>query len=298
MPEFRSWDGESIYYRVWDTERPKAVIQVLTGLAEVEDYYEDFARAAADHGFCVYLHEYRQFGRTTAPYGEGNLFMGYAKDGAALLSLIRAERPGLKVFCLCHSLGTMISQLALNQTAARWDGIIFTGLSHNKAAREQRLGQLEMARLAIEKDGPDAASPDIYEAVFNHLNDPFAGEKDPYSFITSDPEKRAWIASLPYTSPVYSNRFFRDFAEAWLMLEDQGLEKTCLTTLPVLILNGSQDVTAENGTYGDTKLDLLDAAGFEDVESVVYEGFRHSILQETLADVVTGDILEWVEEHL
>ena len=62
--------------------------------------------------------------------------------------------------------------------------------------------------------------------------------------------------------------------------------------------NGSEDVTAENGTYGDTKLDLLEEAGFEDVESVVYEGLRHSILQETLADMVTSDILEWIQEHL
>lgn len=298
MPMLKTYDGESVYYRVWRADSPKAVIQILTGLAEVEDYYEDFARASVQEGYSVYLHEYRQFGRSRAGYGEGNLFVNYARDGAFLLDLIRKEEPGLKVFVLCHSLGTMVSQLAVYHAGARWDGIIFTGLSHNGAALENRLRQLEMAQKAIEESGPDAESSDIYEEVFNHLNDSFAGEKDPFSFITSDPGKREWIASLPYTSPSYTNRFFRDFASAWLMLEEQGLETSADPSLPVIILNGSEDVTAENGTYGDTKLDLLEEAGFEDVESVVYEGLRHSILQETLADMVTSDILEWIQEHL
>ena len=298
MPMLKTYDGESVYYRVWRADSPKAVIQILTGLAEVEDYYEDFARASVQEGYSVYLHEYRQFGRSRAGYGEGNLFVNYARDGAFLLDLIRKEEPGLKVFVLCHSLGTMVSQLAVYHAGARWDGMIFTGLSHNGAALENRLRQLEMAQKAIEESGPDAESSDIYEEVFNHLNDSFAGEKDPFSFITSDPGKREWIASLPYTSPSYTNRFFRDFASAWLMLEEQGLETSADPSLPVIILNGSEDVTAENGTYGDTKLDLLEEAGFEDVESVVYEGLRHSILQETLADMVTSDILEWIQEHL
>ena len=298
MPMLKTYDGESVYYRVWRADSPKAVIQILTGLAEVEDYYEDFARASVQEGYSVYLHEYRQFGRSRAGYGEGNLFVNYARDGAFLLDLIRKEEPGLKVFVLCHSLGTMVSQLAVYHAGARWDGMIFTGLSHNGAALENRLRQLEMAQKAIEESGPDAESSDIYEEVFNHLNDSFAGEKDPFSFITSDPGKREWIASLPYTSPSYTNRFFRDFASAWLMLEEQRLETSADPSLPVIILNGSEDVTAENGTYGDTKLDLLEEAGFEDVESVVYEGLRHSILQETLADMVTSDILEWIQEHL
>ena len=297
MQEFRTYDGETLYYKVWKAGESRAVIQILTGLAEVSEYYEAFAQTAAAAGFTVYLLEYRKHGRSTASYGEGNLFIGYARDQAFFLKKIRREESGRKVFVMSHSLGTMVTQMAFYHTDADWDGVIFTGLSHNAYTPEKRSRQLSLAVSAIEKYGPDAISEDIYEEVFNHLNDRFAHEQSPFSFITSDRQKWEWIASLPYTSPGYSNRFFKEFVEAWSLLETCGLETYPEHGLPVLILNGSEDVTADNGSYGDVKLDLLEQAGFTDVESVVYEGLRHSLLQETLADIVTGDILTWAEEH-
>lgn len=298
MQEFRTFDGETLYYKVWKAGDPIAVIQILTGLAEVTEYYEDFARAAAGSGFTVYLLEYRKHGRSTASYGEGNLFINYARDQALFLKKIRLEESGRRVFVMAHSLGTMVTQMAFSHTDADWDGVILMGLSHNAYTEEKRKRQLSMAEAAIEKYGPDALNDDIYEEVFNHLNDRFAGENSPFSFITSDKDKWEWIASLPYTSPGYSNRFFKEFVEAWSLLETCGLETYEGRSLPVLILNGSEDVTADLGTYGDAKLDLLEQAGFEDVESAVYEGLRHSLLQETLSDIVTGDILDWISEHL
>lgn len=298
MPEFRTYDGETLNYKAWKAESPRAVIQVLTGLAEVAEYYEDFSALAVQAGFSVYLLEYRRHGLNRSSYGEGNLFINYAKDAALFLKMIRREVPGLKVFVMSHSLGTMVTQMAFSYTDADWDGVIFMGLSHNALTEEKRRRQLSLAQAAIEKNGPDALNEDIYEEVFNHLNDRFASEGSPFSFITSDRNRWEWIASLPYTSPGYSNRFFREFVEAWSLLETHGLETCADHSLPVLILNGSEDVTAENGTYGDTKLDMLEKAGFEDVESAVYEGLRHSLLQETLWDIVAGDILAWTEEHL
>lgn len=298
MPEFRTYDGETLYYKAWKAEKPRAVFQILTGLAEVAEYYEDFAGAAVRSGFSVYLLEYRRHGRNRSSYGEGNLFINYARDNAFFLKMIRIQEPGLKVFVMSHSLGTMVTQMAFSHTNADWDGVILMGLSHNAYTEEKRKRQLALAEAAIEKYGPDAMNEDIYEEVFNHLNDRFAGENSPFSFITSDRDKWEWIASLPYTSPGYSNRFFKEFVEAWSLLETCGLETYQDHSLPVLILNGSEDVTAENGSYGDTKLDMLEEAGFEDVESAVYEGLRHSILQETLGDIVAEDILTWAEEHL
>lgn len=298
MQEFITYDGETLYYKAWKAEEPQAVIQILTGLAEVSEYYEAFAASAVRSGFSVYLLEYRKHGRSTASYGEGNLFINYARDQALFLRMIRREEPGRKVFVMSHSLGTMVTQMAFCHTDARWDGVIMMGLSHNAYTEEKRRKQLSLAEAAIEKYGPDAMNEDIYEEVFNHLNDRFAAENSPFSFITSDRNKWEWIASLPYTSPGYSNRFFKEFVEAWSLLETCGLETYEDHCLAVLILNGSEDVTADLGTYGDAKLDLLERAGFEDVESAVYEGLRHSLLQESLADIITEDILTWAGEHL
>ena len=102
--EFTSFDGEKIWYKV-------AVIQIMTGLAEVADYYEIFAPEMVKAGYTVALHEYRKHGRTRAEYGKGNLFRNYARDGAALCAILRRSFPELPVVLFAHSLGTTVSQI-------------------------------------------------------------------------------------------------------------------------------------------------------------------------------------------
>ena len=297
-------DDRSIYYEHWQTPSSRAVIQILTGLGEMAWYYEDFARKANQCGYSVYLHEYRKHGRTDADYGEGNIFLTFASDAAQMLTLIRQENPGKKVFLVCHSLGTGIAQFALAKEGARWDGIAMTGPSHRVIEPDRFDRLLRQAEQAILDQGPDAPSSDIYPEVFDGQNDEFAEENSPFSFITSDREKWDFIASLPFTSPDYSNRFYRDFLLMQgvmideLSLENQASPLPQITGLPVLLLTGEQDITSEHGRYAAVKADRLRAAGFTDITHKSYPGLRHSILQEVRRGEVEDDILTWITVRL
>jgi len=299
MAFIESRDGQKLYMESWKVEDPRACIQILTGLGEMAWYYEEFAEEANARGFSVYIHEYRKHGRSDAAYGEGNLFMNFAADAAQVFRLIREENPGQKIFLTCHSLGTGISQFAAALEGVRWDGIAMTGPSHRVIDAERFSRLLAMAEAAVHLEGEDAPSRDIYPEIFDGQNDDFAEENSPFSFITSDKEKWAFIASLPFTSPEYSNRFFRDFViMQGVLLDEFALEKTGKDPVPVLLLTGEKDVTSENGTYAKRKADRLRDAGFADVEAKVYEGLRHSILQETRRAEVAGDILDWISARV
>ena len=103
-----------------------------------------------------------------------------------------------------------------------------------------------------------------------------------------------------YTNPPYSNRFFKDFIilQADLAVKET-LEKTDppLTDTPVLFLTGAEDVTASDGRYGDIQAGLLRKAGCRDVTSIVYPGFRHSILQEPGRMQVIEDTRRWLDQR-
>ena len=356
-------EGEQVYYETWPAEAPRAVIQILTGLGEMAWYYEEFAEEANRRGYSVWLHEYRKHGRSEAGYGpfsdereddreagcgeaaesrrkavygKGNIFLTFAADAAQLLEMIRRENPGKKVFLVCHSLGTGIGQFAVAKEGAHWDGIVMTGPSHRVIEPERFARLLEQAEKAIREEGPDTPSSEIYPEVFDGQNDEFAQENSPFSFITSDREKWEFIASLPFTSPDYSNRFYRDFLlMQGVMLDELALEaqvsgvssdasqaaqseeippagsqtadlKAVSDTsqalrpdvrVPVLLLTGEQDVTSEHGRYAAVKAARLRAAGFPDVTAKSYPGLRHSILQETRRGEVVDDILRWIGER-
>ncbi|MDO5134386.1 MAG: alpha/beta fold hydrolase [Eubacteriales bacterium] len=294
-------DGERVYYETWPVETPRAVIQILTGLGEMAWYYEEFAQEANRRGYAVWLHEYRKHGRSEAGYGAGNIFLTFAADAAQLLGTIRRENPGKKVFLVCHSLGTSIGQFAIAKEGARWDGIVMTGPSHQviEPARFENL--LAQAESAIRKEGPDAPSRDIYPEVFDGQNEEFAEENSPFSFITSDREKWDFMASLPFTSPDYSNRFYRDFLLMQaVMVDELALEAqggNVCGAVPVLLLTGERDITSEHGTYAAVKAARLRTAGFTDVSVKTYPGLRHSILQETRRGEVADDILRWIADR-
>ena len=295
--EFTSFDGEKIWYKVWEAQSPRAVIQIMTGLAEVADYYEIFASEMVKAGYTVALHEYRKHGRTRAEYGEGNLFRNYAKDGSSFCAILRRSFPKLPVILFAHSLGTTVSQIAIYEKMAQWDGIIYTGPSHAVIAPERMEELLAITDRDILLHGENSVNVMIFPLVFGRLNAPFASDRSSLGFITSDAERRKWLSDLPYESPSYTNRFFRDFV---VMQADLAVKETLentrppLTDTPVLFLTGGNDVTAENGTYGDTQTQLLLKAGCKDVTSIVYPGLRHSLLQETEYAKVIDDIKAWM----
>ena len=298
--EFISYDDKAIWYRLWEAEKPRAVIQVMTGLAETADYYEEFAAGMNEAGYTVALHEFRKHGRTKASYGRGNLFRNFALDGSQFCSILRKSYPGLPVILFAHSLGTTVSQIAIYEKMQHWDGIMYMGPSHAVIRPERRDALLDAAERDILLYGEDAENARIYPEIFGRLNAPFVSEMSSLSFITSDREKWKWIASLPYTNPPYSNRFFRDFIllQADLAV-NETLEKTVppLIGTPVLFLTGSEDVTASNGKYGDIQAQLLKDIGCRDVTSIVYPGFRHSLLQEKGRMKVIADIAGWMHQR-
>ncbi len=298
--EFKSYDNKMIWYQIWEAEDPQAVIQIMTGLAEMADYYEEFAANMNKAGYTVALHEFRKHGRTQASYGEGNLFRNFAMDGAQFCSILRTKYPDLPVILFAHSLGTTVSQIAIYEDMQRWDGIIYMGPSHAVIKPERRDELLKAAERDIALHGGDAENVMIYPEIFGRLNAPFASENSSLSFITSDREKWKWIAGLPYTNPPYSNRFFRDFV---ILQADLAVNETLENTFPpllftpVLFLTGSEDVTASGGKYGDIQAQLLLDEGYQDVTSVVYPGMRHSLLQEKGRMDVIADIADWMHQR-
>ena len=236
-------------------------------------------------------------GRTQAEYGEGNLFRNYAKDGSSFCAILRRSFPGLPVVLFAHSLGTTVSQIAIYEKMAQWDGIMYTGPSHAVIAPERMEELLAITDRDILLHGENSVNVMIFPLVFGRLNAPFASDRSSLGFITSDAERRKWLADLPYESPSYTNRFFRDFV---VMQADLAVNETLentkppLTDTPVLFLTGGDDVTAANGTYGDTQAQLLRDAGYRDVTSIVYPSLRHSLLQETAYAKVIDDIKAWM----
>ncbi len=114
---FRSKDGvHNCHVSLWRPEgAPRAVVQIVHGVAEHMGRYDHFARYLADHGFAVCGEDHLGHGKTV---DDGKYGYFGRKDGWTLvtadvrrLRVLMGERfPGAPYFLLGHSMGSFLAR--------------------------------------------------------------------------------------------------------------------------------------------------------------------------------------------
>ena len=116
---FPASDGKKIFTHQWLPEKDqkiKAIVQISHGMSEHAGRYEPFAEALTAHQFAVYANDHRGHRHTAAAPEEQGYFADekgwqqVVKDMKSLTDVIREKHPGLPVFLLGHSMGSLLSR--------------------------------------------------------------------------------------------------------------------------------------------------------------------------------------------
>lgn len=294
IEEFRysTTDNEQIFAKCWLCKNEKAVIQIIHGLGEMAEYYEEFAAFANENNFSVYMNEARGHGRTAVPLVQEDIIGAMQSDVKALTDII-SEKHSAPIFILAHSLGTEIAQLYLEQYSDKISGAILTGLTSFDDI--ERL--IAAINNEIEQNGIDAPCYDTFLLIFGKVAERFP-EKCSVSWVTSDLERAQYYESLPYTNVMYPNRFYKSFLYNAKYIQSKELLQKLPHTLPLLFLSGSDDSVGQYGKYVVKRYNDFVADGFSDINYKVYKGFRHSILQEKERKQVFLHIINWLDSKL
>ena len=284
-----SVDDGIIHCKTWMCKKEKAVIQIIHGLGEHIEYYEEFAEAANEHNFSVCMCELRGHGRTTAGMQSDGIFENIVEDERIMTRLIRQDHPDVPLYIMGNSIG---STLLLKYLSKYSDvsGAILLALAHIPQPDKM----LEIVNADIEAGGIDAPSVNAIEEIFGKAIKAFS-DTSAVEWTTSDKEKIAKFESSPYTNVTYSNRFFRDYMLAEIEVNDSGFIKKINRSMPIFMLSGRDDYYGDKGEWIDKRSKDMLRADFDDVQYKSYEKMRHNILQETNRRQVFDDIIEWIE---
>jgi alpha-beta hydrolase superfamily lysophospholipase len=181
--------------------------------------------------------------------------------------IIRQERPGVPLFFLGHSWGSIIGQIILNQGgASEYDGVIFTGTAYRMPG-SMYSGDLNARHKHLGTIGSEWLSRDV--SVHE------AWREDPLTFVAD---------TLKLFGVVDAARLL-------------GTPKELGVDIPILIMIGSDDTLG--GEKSVKKLaDAYLRKGSSDVELIVYEGARHEVFNETNKDEVMDDLVTWIAGRL
>lgn len=101
-------------YKFMPQSKPKAIIQIVHGMAEKAMRYSLTVEKLVDENFGVYINDHRGHGKSAHKgygyMGEGDVFLKMVRDMRSLNKIIKAENPGVPIIMLGHSMGSFLAQ--------------------------------------------------------------------------------------------------------------------------------------------------------------------------------------------
>lgn len=276
----------------------RAVVQIVHGMAEHGARYGRIAERLVGAGYAVYAQDLPGHGRSVQSREE----LGHVDDEDgwpqtlaainAVRSLAEREQPGAPLFLLGHSRGSFLLQDYLVEHGRGLAGAVFSAGTGDLGPL-RRIGEW-LLRLEALWQGRAHRSAIADQLTFKDFNRRFKPARTDFDWLSRDPaEVDAYIAD-----PLCG---FRCSCALWLELMAMGgrmndaerLQRVP-TTLPVLLLNGSDDPACRGATGARALERLYRDAGLSDVTLTLYSDARHELLNDLCRDRVADDLLTWL----
>jgi alpha-beta hydrolase superfamily lysophospholipase len=273
-------DGQQVTGYRWDPPgTPAAALQITHGMGEHARRYEEFARRMSLAGLVVYAQDHRGHGATAGPAGLGQLGDGgwtaLVGDIGLLTRHVFAERPGLPVILLGHSMGSFAVQQYLLDHSTDADAVVLTGTA-----------VIDLLEPALDLSQP---------MDLTAFNAPFAPARTDYDWLSRDEAVVDAYVADPLCGFGLDPESARQMFEGARRLADPRQVAEMRPGLPVYIAAGESDPVNGGLALLTPLADRYRAAGLEQVTVRTYPGARHEILNETNRDEVVAELTAWLK---
>jgi alpha-beta hydrolase superfamily lysophospholipase len=303
----KSPDGGSVFARRWlPAGGPKAILLIAHGMAEHSARYEGLAAAMCAAGWAVYAPDHRGHGKTaTDDAGErlgclaqGVGFSRLRDDLREIAQVARAESPGVPLFLFGHSMGSLLAEAYLTAYGKELSGLVLSGVLTPPPPHLRAIATCIAAAGAAFK-GRNAPANLLHKMSFESNNRDFEPARSPLDWLSRDTAEVDKYLADPFCGFVCSFGFYRALFAAFASLYGVGSSLSgAPKALPILIVAGAEDPLGGAQGFVSLLADKLKAAGYADIETRLYPGARHEVLNETNRDEVLADIRQWLESRL
>lgn len=269
-------------------ENPKALIQIIHGMSEHKERYEDFIKFLNEHGFSVIISDLRGHGESiNEKYSLGHIesIDELVSDQMIITNYIKKDNPGKDLYIFSHSFGTCISRHYIMKHDSEIKKLILSGtVGYNPGCK---LG-MRISKKKMKKN--NKAQSNLLFAFTNNLSfkekyDWLSYNKDNINNYIKDP-----LCGFKFDVSGYNTLFTSVFN-----LKNPKLYECNNPDLKILSLSGKDDRTTLH-TKGLIKvLGFLKEAGYKDVNFKEYPNMKHEILLEKNIDELLKDILNFFE---
>lgn len=287
---------------IWETEKePIGVLQIVHGMAEYIDRYDNFAKYMTEHGFNVIGHDHLGHGHSVSDerdygfFAEENGDKIIIEDMHSVTQYAREKWEELPNFILGHSMGSFCLRQYLTKYSNDVFGAVIMGTGWIPSAAAL-LGKT-IATNTCKSKGSHTVNPLLIKLTLEPYNKPFAPARTNCDWLSRD-EKQVdlyvndKLCGFDFTAGAYKD-FFTILEKIAKNRQLIGMRKS----LPILITSGSVDPVG--GKKACEKLNAqYKRCGINDVTLKLWENDRHEILNELDKSDVYQYIYNWLKSKI
>lgn len=285
-----------------EEQKPVCIVQIVHGMAEYIDRYDEFASYLAEKGILVVGDDHLGHGKSV---GQGQPYGYFCKEDAPtvlvrdehrLKKMTQEQYPNVPYIILGHSMGSFITRNYLLRYGSGIDGAVIVGTGMQSKAT--LLSARMLAGLQRIFCGPKHVSGLLNVAAFGSYNKRIREHKTLFDWLSRNEENVRRYIEDPLCGFTFTVNGFQTLFQLIWNLNDQKKLQEMPKRLPVLFVSGEEDPV---GNYGQSVKQVCQSfrnLGMENVQIKLYPEDRHELLNEVDRKDVYGDIYRWILQRI
>lgn len=299
---FKSKDGKhrlhGVRYLPKEGVPVRCVLQIVHGMAEYVERYEEFAAFLTEKGFAVTGEDHLGHGKSLGRTGKQGYFCSEDPATALVenvhrLREITAKRyQGIPYVLMGHSMGSFITRNYMIRYGKGLAGVILMGTGMEAPAR------VKLAKTAAEAQkllvGDRHVSHVIDKMAFGDYNRKVEEPRTDFDWLSRDSSRVDRYIADPLCGFVFTVNGFRTLFELIFRLYRREDLARIPKELPVHLVSGTADPVGDYGSGVKRTYHSLREAGMKRLSMKLYPGARHELLNETNRQEVMEDLCQWM----
>ena len=275
--------------------KPKAMVQLVHGMAEHIARYHAFAMTLCQAGYIVAGHNHKGHGPSCKKEELGYF---YDSDGwnknieniHAVTTYLKERFQGVKLVLFGHSMGSFMAREFAIRYGTELGGLLISSTGH------QPLFMATVGKMLASCCPQKKSSPLVDAIAFSAYNKHIENPTHPFDWLSRDKAQVQAYVDDPYCGFMFTGGAFKDFFGGLAKLSDVKRLQSMPKTLPVYFIAGDCDPVGNMGKGVLQVVAQFKKANMQSVKCDLYKGARHELLNEINREEVITAIVAWLDD--
>ena len=297
--EFTNKNGDKLIGLSWEIEKNTANVIIMEGMEEHCSRYDAFAKHLNKEGFSVYSIDVYGQGENVKPdFSNIGIWPvdGFVKQVQAVDALVeKLKETGKPTYLFSHSMGSFMCQDYIQRYPGHVEKVVLCGSGAKNPAVPMGYA---LAKMIVNKKNRDKKAGLLNKLMFGNFNKKIKNPRTPFDWLSVNTANVDKYIEDPLCGYGPTNGFCFEFVKGMNQLHTKKSLNSISKDQKIFIISGSDDPVTGYGTSVGKLQEMYTKLGVKNVQTKIYAGLRHEILNEDKKEEVYKDIVNFFKEDI